>query len=313
MLQRPLAGLLAVCAVPFLISAKTNPGTIQPMPVSPPAPVSQPADETEDTVSYESGPARYLDKQKLWQMSGGVKFSQSDTHLDTQAALVNLDSDLKAISAKSLASVHVYDSQNDLTGDHGFLDFTKHLATLKDHITLIARPGGKNSGGSLKSQVKDPATMTCDVMTYDYRKKTGTVPGALVIHQTDRVLTADSGVYNGNDKTVTLIGNVHAKQGDGNEVFAAKMIAGIEEGNEWIFIPGPITGKLKPKKDKPTTNTVEPPPAQAAPPPDLALPGNPTGAPPPPAAPAPNPTPEKQPDASNSAAGSVQPPPAVKQ
>ena len=272
------------------------------MPVGPPRAAAEP----DDTVSYESGPARYLDKQKLWQMSGGVRFSQSDTHLDTQAALVNMDSNLKAVSAKSLSSVHVYDSQNDLTGDHGFLDFTRHLATLRDHITLIARPGGENSRGSLTSQAKDPATMTCDVMTYDYRKKTGTVPGPLVIHQTDRVLTADSGVYNGNDKTVTLIGNVHAKQGDGNEVFAAKMIAGIDEGNEWIFIPGPIKGAFKPKKDKPAANPASPAQPQAAPPPDLALPGNPTGAPPASGASQPAAAPDK-PASDNNAAGSVQP------
>ena len=35
--------------------------------------------------------------------------------------------------------------------------------------------------------------MTCEKMIYDYRRKTGQVPGPLTIRQKDRVLTADSG------------------------------------------------------------------------------------------------------------------------
>ena len=263
MLRQSILALSALLAIP--VAAE-----LQPMPVTlPPQPAAASDDET---VSYESGPARYLDKQKMWQMTGGVKFTQSDAHLDTNAALVNLDKDLKAKSAKSLAPVHIYDTLNDLTGDHGFLDFTSHVATLNDHITLIARPRTNAKAGSPQSQIKDPATLTCEVMTYDYRKKMGTVPGPLVVHQKDRILTANSGIYNGKDKTVTLVGNVHAKQGDGNEIFAQKMTVGIEEGNEWIYIPGPIRGAFKSQKDDKPAPTKPAEPAPGAPPPDLPLP-----------------------------------------
>lgn len=267
--------LLSILALSPLALSTHPDVAAAPKPASPNAPAAP--NSGDDTVSYQSGPSKYIDKQKLWQMSGGVKFTQEDAHLDTQAALVNLDKDMNAQTAKSLAPVHVYDSQNDLTGDHGFLDFTRHLATLHDHITLIARPGGENSADGATSQFKDPATLTCDTMTYDYKSKIGTVPGPLVVHQTDRVLTADSGVYNGTERTVTLTGNVHAKQSDGSEIFAPKLVAGVEKGNEWIYVPGPIHGTFKSKKDNDKAAPAPAVPVHPAAPPDLDLPADTSG------------------------------------
>ena len=245
-----------------------------------PSPASGASPSETDEVSYESGPARYLDTQKVWQMTGGVKFSQNDTHLDTNAALVNLDKDMNAVSARSLSPVHMYDPDNDLTGDRGTIDFTRHLATLRDHITLIARPSTKPSSGSIKSQQKSPATLTCALMTYDYRKKQGAIPGPLIVHEQDRTLTADSATYDGVGKTVTLIGNVHVEQRsdsssggaqpqEGNELFADKVIAGVANDNQWILVPGPVHGKFHPKDD---TNDTKSQSSPSAPPPPLDLP-----------------------------------------
>ena len=77
-------------------------------------------------------------------MSQGVKFNQDDAWLETDAAIVNLDDEQQALNAESRAPVHLWDSQNDLTGQHGYVDFTKHLATVQDKITLVVKPGPSN-------------------------------------------------------------------------------------------------------------------------------------------------------------------------
>jgi len=268
--------LLAGLAATVFVAAAS--GGVAPMPVRPlplpGAPTAAPADSDTDDVTYDSGPARYIDKLKMWQMTGGVTLQQGDTHMKTNAALVNLDKDLSALSAKSLAPVHLYDDQNDVTADHGTIDFKTHVATLTDHITLIARPG-KAKPGSLQDQSKDPSTMTCETILYDYKRKLGKIPGALTIRQKDRVLTADSGSYDGNAKTVTLVGHVHGRQTDGSVISTDKLIAGIAEDAQWIYIPGPIHAILKVKKDDTGTSPAggkPSAPAEPAPPPDLPLP-----------------------------------------
>jgi lipopolysaccharide export system protein LptA len=254
-------------------------------PESPPstAPSSPAASATgssadDDSVTYDSGPARYIDKLKQWEMTGGVTLNQGDTYLKTDAALVNLDKDLSAESARSLAPVHLYDDQNDVTADHGVIDFKTHIATLTDHITLIAR-SDKAPVGSLQSQSKTPATMTCDTIIYDYRHKTGRIPGSLTIHQKDRVLTADSGTYDGTAKTVTLVGHVKGTQSDGSVMSTDRLVACIDDNNQWIYIPGPIHAVFKVTKQENGDTagsgaTVHQSPSQPAQPPDLPLPGD---------------------------------------
>ncbi len=190
------------------------------------------------TVSYEAGNARWLNAPRTVEMSQGVTFNQDDAYLKTAAAVVALDDQQRALNAKSGTAVHLYDTQNDLTGAQGFVDFTRHLATLTGNIVLVVKPAPNTSPASVRSQFKDAATLTCALMTYDYRQKIGRVPGALTIHQKDRVLTADTGEYDTRAQTVVLKGNVHGHNGDG-EIHAPYVKMGLQEGKEYIFLPGP--------------------------------------------------------------------------
>lgn len=190
------------------------------------------------TVAYDAGAARWLNAPRTVEMSQGVTFSQDDAFLKTAAAIVALDDQQRALNAKAATSVHLYDTQNDLTGAQGFVDFTRHLATLTGSIVLTVKPGKPAPASSVRSQFKDAATLTCALMTYDYRKKIGRVPGALTIHQKDRVLTADAGEYDTRAQTVVLTGNVHGHNGMG-EIHAPYVKISLQEGKEYIFVPGP--------------------------------------------------------------------------
>jgi len=281
--------LLALAAFPMAVvaqfgiaprkslDAKPVPGGVAPMPVIPPRsdggltplpPLPPVPSKDKDTVTYDSGPAQYIDKDHRWMMTGGVTFVQGDANLQTQSALVNLDQDMKAHDAKALAPVHLWNADDDLTGTHGVIDFSTHIATIKDHITLIAKPSAKpQPAGSVRKQFKDPATVTCDEIVYNYRRKTGHIPGPVTIHQKDRTVTADSADYDGSRKTVDLKGHVHGLLKDGSVIDAPEVKIGIDEGHEWIFMPnahGVFSTKQKDDKDNSDDSgaaTPAPPPA----------------------------------------------------
>ncbi len=216
-------------------------------------------------VTYDAGASRWLSAPRTVEMSQGVVFSQDDAHLKTEAALVNLDDQQRALNAKSAGPVHLYDTQNDLTGAQGFVDFTRHLATLTGHIVLTVKPGPREAGGSsARRQFQQPATMTCDALTYDYRRKTGRVPGPLTVRQSipqkngillKRTLTADAADYDSRAQTIVLTGHVHGQDSDGNIIQATttagrSITIGLKEGEEYIQVPLPLHGVF-PTKNEP--------------------------------------------------------------
>ena len=118
---------------------------------------------------------------------------------------------------------------------------------------------------SPRKQFKDPATLTCQLMTYDYRRKIGRVPGALTVTQVvqtadgpeTRVLTADAGLYNGRTQTIQLVGDIKVTNSDGSKFIAdtrpsgKPVVIGTKEGAEYLEVPFHTTGifKVKPSKD----------------------------------------------------------------
>lgn len=249
-----------------------------------PAPPAKPPSD----VGCVAGMSQYLGTQRSIQMSQGVTFTQDDAVLKTDAAVAQLDKDYNLLTAEAQGPVHIYDPQDDLTGLHGSIDFTHHLAKLQDSIVLVAKPGKRETtapDGSPRKQFKDPATLTCAAMTYDYRRKIGKIPGPLTVHQViqqkdgplTRTLTADAGLYNGHAQTILLVGTVKGTDSDGNVIFAdtrasgKPVTIGIQEGAEYISVPFRTNGSFKVKQesgdDKATSDDLDelPPVPPAAP------------------------------------------------
>ncbi len=240
--------------------------------------------KTTKSVSCISGTGQWLEEPRIAQLSNGVVFGQDDATLKTQTVVALFDKDHHIISAKAQGPVHIFDSQNDLNGQHGSIDFTKHLATLQDNIVLIVKPGPREAsanGVSLRKQFTDPATLTCQAMTYDYRFKVGRIPGPLIVTQViqtkdggmlTRTLTADAGLYNGNAETIQLVGNIRGFDSDGRIIegntrtLGKPLVINIKEGFETLFAPFVTTGvfPVKPEKNSSGADKEEEP--------DLTLP-----------------------------------------
>jgi len=219
---------------------------VAPYPVSvPKAPAPDPASKQDDkTVTYDAGYSRWLSAPRTVEMSQGVSFQQGQAFLKTDAAVVHLDSKMNAVNAQSLSKVHIYDSSNDLTGDTGQVDFIHHVASLHGNVVLVTK---RKAPGETDSE---PATLTCANIDYDYRKKIGSVPGALTVHQKDRVLYADRGVYNTAAQTITLTGNVHGHDVQGNMLQGPTAIVSVTPGQESVTLQGPIHGSFPVSDDE---------------------------------------------------------------
>ncbi len=296
--------LVPLCGGGLLLTRPGAPLHAQSVPSDPPK-----------TVDCQSGTAQWISAPHTAELGSGVQFSQDDAVLKTNAAVALFDKDNNVISAKAQGPVHIYDPQDDLVGQHGSVDFTKHLATLTDNIVLVVKPGKREAAAgdaSLRKQFKDPATLTCQKMTYDYRFKVGRIPGPLTVTQTvqtkdgspqTRILTADAGLYNGKAETVQLVGDVKVTFSDGSIVEGdtrpkgKPVLINIKEGAEAITVPfdtkGHFTVKPQAKSSKddasdddgPDLSLPVPPPHAPAP---SGSPAAPAPAPPAPASPAPS-------------------------
>ncbi len=264
-------------------------------------------------VTYKFGAAQWLSVPRSVEMSQGVTFGQDDATLKTDAAVALLDKDQNLVSAQAQGPVHLFDPQDDLTGLHGTIDFTHHLARLTDSIVLVVKPGKREAsapGTSLRKQFRDPATLTCQAMTYDYKRKIGRVPGPLTVRQViqtkdgpeTRTLTADAGLYNGNLKTIQLVGDIRGDYSSGSHISGdtrptgRPVVIGIKEGAEYINVPFPLGGyfpvksrpgggkSVEPGADDVDLSVPTPPPSNHSGGPDLP----PASVPPAPAAPPPS-------------------------
>jgi lipopolysaccharide export system protein LptA len=202
-------------------------------------------------VTYSTGAVLWLNDQHQAQMSQGVTIKQDDETLQTEAAIVNFDDQQQAENAQSRAPVHLWDTQDDLTGQNGIIDFQTHVATVSDTVVVVVKPSPGDITApktSLHSHFDAPATLTCQKIIYDYHRKFGTIPGSLTVHEKDRILTADSGTYDARTQIVTLIGHVHGKNGDG-VVNTSKAVIGVRTGKEFLSVRTPSSGIFTPHDD----------------------------------------------------------------
>jgi hypothetical protein len=246
-------------ALGLAIAIITREGSAVPSPTQPTTAAAVPASSPsqDKTVTYDAGYSRWLSAPRTVEMSQGVSFQQGEAFLKTDAAVVHLDSKMNAVNAQSLSKVHVFDPSNDLVGDTGDIDFVHHVASLHGNVVLITK---KQAPGETDNV---PAKLTCDIMNYDYRKKIGTVPGPLTVHEKDRVLHADQGVYDTAAQTVTLTGNVHGQDSRGNMLQGPTAVVSVTPGQESVTLQGPIHGSFLVPDDDSTTTPSKKKPAGA--------------------------------------------------
>ncbi|HEX5322490.1 MAG TPA: hypothetical protein VFW40_01805 [Capsulimonadaceae bacterium] len=206
-----------------------------------PSASATPAATSAKTIVHVDAPqgGHWDGQTHTWLMHGHWTFKQEDATVETVGGTY----DQKAAFARSQSPVTLKDPQTVLTGQQGTVDFNQHVATLAGDIHLTVKPKPAEKGAdTLTAKSHQPAVMTCDQIVYNYRTKKATATGHFVVHQKDRTVTAEKGLYDANAQLVTLDGDVHYSTTDGQSFTATEAVISIKPGNETVDVNGPIKG-----------------------------------------------------------------------
>ena len=191
-------------------------------------------------------------KESLSTLESNVVIESKEATLTTGKATYNGDTQI----ATAPTRLKLDDKQNTLTADKGVAYYSTRDADFAGNVVINARPkpgGGANAApGSLRRNFKDPVTITCSRVRYNWRTKKAILTGNLTIKQRDRTITGTQGLYDGVAETVTLFGNIKSRRPTGEKGDApganARAVACFTEGGEYVEItrdPGLKTGKVR--------------------------------------------------------------------
>gem|GEM_PF-6662583 len=226
----------------------------QSVPASAAAPAAKPTPE-DNQVSYKiGGHGRWSGDENILTVDGPVTFLQGKAKVDMVGAVYNRTTD----TADSSSPITITDTDTTVTGDHGSINFSSHVAILQGHIKMAILP--KSEDKVSEPEVKKPTTILCDQINYNYRAKKAHTIGGVIIKQptSGRTVTADIGFYDASTKIVDLDGHVIGKSTDGKIVKTPHAKLSIDPKDEWLDATGPITGVI-PVNDADNPATPAPP------------------------------------------------------
>lgn len=221
-------------------------------------------------------------------LTGSVVIQSEDSTLNTEKATYNGETQI----ANAPTRLRLDDKQNTLTADKGVAYYSTRDADFSGNVVINARPNqgesAKAQKGSLRRNFKDPVTITCGKVRYNWRTKKAVLTENLTIKQKSRTITAVRGLYDGAAETVTLVGNIKSRNptGEAADILGAnaRVIVSFQEGNEYMeAISDPSVKKVRsviPVREKANgeVEVIETP--DAPPPAPVTTPRTPAPAPP---------------------------------
>jgi lipopolysaccharide assembly outer membrane protein LptD (OstA) len=216
---------------------------------TPTAPVRpSPTDNFVYVKQGKLGTRRVTPEGTVTTVSGDVIFAYRDTLLRTELANYN-DRTQVAVSP---GRVRIDDAQNTVVGSRGVAYYKRRTAEITGGVRITARPRPEDRAapeGSLRREFRDPVTITCDKVVYNWRTRVAAGTGRLILRQKDRTVTADNGVYEGREERVTLTGNVRAVTKAGDVLLTDRAVAILREGQEELRIDNLKPGTRFPVDD----------------------------------------------------------------
>jgi len=191
--------------------------------------------------------------EKTVLMRGNVKF----THGDTVLTCDEVQYDQTARIAVSPGRIVITDPECDITGDKGTAYFKKRIGVIEGNVTMLVKPkkaeeepADKNS---VRAKLKQPTTVTCEKLEYNYRTKIASATGGVSLKQEKRSATAQKLIYDEKNEIITLIGDVKGIDEDG-QTFSApdKVVISVKKGAEWMEAPNAsATFKVETQEETP--------------------------------------------------------------
>jgi lipopolysaccharide assembly outer membrane protein LptD (OstA) len=174
------------------------------------------------------------------ELTGSVVITSEDSTLNTEKAVYNGDTQI----ANAPTRLRLDDKQNTLTADKGIAYYSTRDADFTGNVVINARPKQGEAAtapkGSLRRNFKDPVTINCGKVRYNWRTKKAVLTENLTIKQKSRTITATRGLYDGVAETVTLVGNIKSRNPSGEAADVrgenARAVVSFKEGDEYMEV-----------------------------------------------------------------------------
>lgn len=196
----------------------------------------------------QNAPAGYKQvdvRGDVWRYSQATRTHVYEGHIvavhgDTTLRADRIAYNEKENSAVVTGHITVDNPRNHVEGETATVDFNQKVIRLKGPagVKLVALPAPEGQPDTgLRARVKDPVTLTCPEIVYNYRTKRADLSGPVKVVRKDQILTGDTGVYLGQDELVTLTGNVKGRDEKGQTFSAPSVKASLRKGAEWLEAP----------------------------------------------------------------------------
>jgi len=192
-------------------------------------------------------------------MTGNVSFEGKGSRLSSQYLTFNETSQI----GTSPGALRLEDEQNTLTGNKGVAFYQTRDAKITGNVRIIIRPKPADSQkareGSARRNFKDPITITCGRVDYNWRTRKGVCTENLVLKQLDRTVTCERMVFDGRAEVVTFEGNVRFvnTKGETGQGPTATLI--LKEGFERFQMGKGVSGQILVEDEDETPPPADPP------------------------------------------------------
>jgi lipopolysaccharide export system protein LptA len=179
---------------------------------------------------------RYNQASRTHVYEGHITATHGDTVLRADRIAYNEKDNTAVVTGK----ITVDNPRNHVEGDTAAVDFNTKTIRLRGDkgVKLVALPTpGEQSEDGLRGRIKEPVSLTCATIIYNYKAKRADIPGPLTVTRLGQTLTGDAGVYLGAEDIITLTGNVRGKD-EKNQTFSAPSVkVSLKKGAEWMEAP----------------------------------------------------------------------------
>ncbi|MES2459584.1 MAG: hypothetical protein V4671_03315 [Armatimonadota bacterium] len=190
-------------------------------------------------------------------LMGNVQITSDDTVMRTALAQYNT----KTGVAVAPGTIQINDERNTLVGNSGKAYYKKREAIIQGAVRIVVRPKPGSASapkGSVRREFKDPVTVFCDQVVYDWRNRVAVATGHLTLKQITsdgitRTATAKKLTYNTRNEELFLQGDVNAVDSKGQKLKGPEATAIIREGAEVFRMKKGATAEIYVEdEDEPT-------------------------------------------------------------
>ncbi len=173
------------------------------------------------------------EKARVYTITGNVIVKYQDTTITADKGVYSKVTE----TVVAEGNLKIVDTDNEITGPSGTALLNERRVVIDGPVKMVARPRPKESVSpdSFEAKLREPATITCDKLEYQYRKKVAIAEGNLKVVQKGQTLVGKKAVYEVSEKLLTLSGGFTATDEKG-QVFSTTGTgkASLKEGSEWI-------------------------------------------------------------------------------